>query len=114
MRRIAPGERSSAAVVFGDLVFLSGQVGAPGASVTEQTRAILDRIDALLEQAGSDRSRVLQAVIWLSDIATFDEMNTVWKGWIAPGCAPARATSEAALAAPDYKVEITVIAARVP
>lgn len=98
--------------MFRDLVFLSGQVGAPGGTVAEQTQAILERIDELLEQAGSNRARILQAIIWLSDIKTFDEMNTVWKGWIVPGCAPARATSEAALAAPEYKVEITVIAAR--
>jgi enamine deaminase RidA (YjgF/YER057c/UK114 family) len=112
IQRIAPGERSSAAVVFGDFVFLAGQVGAPGESVTEQTRAILVRIDELLEQAGSDRSCILQAIIWLSDIGTFEEMNAVWNAWIVPGCAPARATSEAALAAPEYKVEITVTAAR--
>lgn len=112
IQRIKPGERSSAAVIFGDLVFLSGQVGAPGASVREQTQAILRQVDELLEQAGSDRSRILQAIIWLSDIGTFEEMNSVWNAWVAPGCAPARATSEAALAAPEYRVEITITAAR--
>lgn len=112
IRRIAPGERSSAVVIFGDLVFLSGQVGSPGAGVTEQTEVILARIDELLEQAGSHRSRILQAVIWLSDIRTYEEMNTVWDAWIVPGCFPARSTGEATLATPQYKVEITVTAAR--
>lgn len=112
IRRIAPNERSSAAVIFGDLVFLSGQVGAPDASVTEQTEVILARIDELLEEAGSHRSRILQAVIWLADIRTYEEMNTVWDAWVVPGSPPARATGEARLATPQYKVEITVTAAR--
>lgn len=109
--RINPSERSSPAVIYGNLVFLSGQVGAPGQSVTEQVRAILDKIDRLLTDAGTDKSRLLQATIWLADIADFEEMNAVWNAWVIPGKPPARATGEARLASPDYKVEIIVIAA---
>ena len=113
LTRIEPGERSTAAVIFGDLVFLSGQVSATGATVAEQTTAILSRIDQLLAQAQSDRTLILQAIIWLSDMAAFDEMNEAWKAWIPPGCAPARATSGAVLAGSEYLVEITVTAARI-
>ena len=102
----------SQAVVHGNTVYLAGQVGAPGKSVTEQTREVLSRIDTLLEAAGSDKSRVLMATIWLADIADFAEMNAVWDEWVAGGSAPARATGEVRLAAPDYRVEIIVCAAR--
>jgi enamine deaminase RidA (YjgF/YER057c/UK114 family) len=111
--RIEPGARMSQAVVHGGVAYLAGQVAqdARGASVAEQTRAILARIDALLAQAGSDKTKLLSASIWLADIATFGEMNSVWDGWVAPGHAPARATVEARLAAPDFLVEIMVVAA---
>lgn len=111
IRRIKPSERSSAAVTYGNMVFLAGQVGAPGESVTAQTKAVLAKIDALLAEAGTDKSRLLQATIWLADIGDFEEMNAVWNAWVVPGQPPARATSEARLAAPDYKVEIIVTAA---
>lgn len=112
--RIGTGPRMSAAVVHGDTVYLAGQVAvaAKGASVTEQTRDILGIIDSLLAQAGSDKTKLLSASIWLTDISTFGEMNAVWDAWVAPGCTPARATVEAKLATPEYKVEIAVIAAR--
>lgn len=114
IRRIAPGPRMSGAVVHGDTVYLAGQVSqnAAGQSVTEQTKDILSIIDGLLAQAGTDKSRVLSANIWLTDIATFAEMNSVWDAWVAPGNAPARATVEAKLAAPQFTVEIMVVAAR--
>jgi enamine deaminase RidA (YjgF/YER057c/UK114 family) len=114
IQRIEPGARMSAAVVHGNTVYLAGQVArnAAGRSVTEQTKDILSIIDGLLAQAGTDKSKLLSANIWLSDIATFNEMNAVWDGWVAPGNAPARATVEAKLAAPQYTVEIAVIAAR--
>ena len=83
-----------------------------GASVGEQTRDILATIDKLLKQAGTDKSKLLSANIWLADIATFDEMNQVWDAWVARGNPPARATVQAQLAHPDYKVEIMVTAAR--
>lgn len=114
IERIQPGPRMSQAVVHNGMVFLAGQVaqGKPGASVAEQTRDILERIDALLAAAGTDKTKLLTANIWLADIATFDEMNGVWDGWVAPGAAPARATVEAKLAAPHFTVEIAVNAAR--
>lgn len=114
IERIDPGTRMSQAVVHGDTVYLAGQVAqdAPGASVAEQTKAILARIDTLLAKAGTDKTKLLSANIWLVDIAKFDEMNAVWDAWLAPGCAPARATVESKLAAPQYTVEIGVIAAK--
>jgi enamine deaminase RidA (YjgF/YER057c/UK114 family) len=111
MTRIEPGPRMSGAVVHNGVVHVSGKVGAPGASVAEQTRAVLAEIDRTLALAGTDKSRLLTAQIWLSDIGTFDEMNAVWDAWVSPGNAPARATGEVKLAAPDYKVEIIVSAA---
>lgn len=112
IRRIESGPRMSQAVIHGDTVYLAGQVGAPGKSVTEQTRAVLAQIEALLVEAGSDKSRLLSATIWLADMADFAEMNAVWDAWVDGKDAPARATGEARLATPDYKVEIIAIAAR--
>src|SRR3546814_18599468 len=104
----------SQAVAHGNLVFLAGQVAqrAPGASVAEQTKDILARIDELLAEAGSDKTKLLSATIWLTDIATFDEMNGIWDAWVAPGAAPARACVEAKPASPPYTVEIALGAAR--
>ena len=102
----------SQAVIHGDTVYLAGQVGAPGESVTAQTKAVLASVEALLAQAGSDKSKILTATIWLADMADFAEMNAVWDVWIDGKDAPARATGEAKLATPDYKVEVIVVAAR--
>lgn len=114
IRRFEAGSRMSQAVVHGNTVYLAGQVAknAPDQSVAAQTEDILATIDALLGQAGTDRSKLLTATIWLSDIATFEEMNTVWDAWVAPGNPPARACVEATLANPRYTVEIMVTAAR--
>ncbi|OWJ78358.1 RidA family protein [Haematobacter missouriensis] len=109
--RIETGARMSEAVVYNGLIFLAGQIGAPGASVREQTEAALAEVDRLLAAAGSDKTRILSAQIWLADIADFAEMNAVWDAWVAPGHTPARATGESKLAAPDYKVEVIVVAA---
>jgi enamine deaminase RidA (YjgF/YER057c/UK114 family) len=109
--RLETGPRMSQAVIHGSTVYLAGQVGAPGASVADQTRAVLAEIDRLLAAAGTDRTRILHAQIWLADMASFDEMNAVWDAWVPEGHAPARATGEARLASPDYKVEIIVTAA---
>lgn len=109
--RINPSERSSPIVIYNGMVFLAGQVGAAGESVTRQTEAILARIDMLLAEAGTDKSRLLQATIWLADISTFEEMNAVWNTWVAPGKPPARATGEVKLASEAYRVEIIVTAA---
>lgn len=113
IKRIEAGQRMSQAVVHNGTVYVAGQVahGAPGKSVGEQTADILARIDKLLAAAGSDKSKLLSANIWLVDIAKFDEMNKVWDAWVAPGAAPARATVEAKLAAPQFQVEIMVTAA---
>jgi enamine deaminase RidA (YjgF/YER057c/UK114 family) len=111
IRRIEPGPRMSQAVIHGNTVYLAGQVGAPGKSVTEQTKAILASVDLLLREAGTDKSKLLQATIWLKDIRDFAEMNAVWDAWVDPANPPARATGESALATPDYKVEIIIVAA---
>jgi len=112
VQRIDSGPRMSQAVIHGNTVYLAGQVAAPGESVTAQTGAVLAQIDALLARTGSDRSKLLSATIWLADMADFAEMNAVWDAWIGGENAPARATGEARLAAPGYKVEIIVVAAR--
>ena len=112
IQRIGSGPRMSQAVIHGDTVYLAGQVGAPGQSVTAQTQAVLATVDALLAQAGSDKSKILSATIWLADMADFAEMNAVWDVWVDGKDAPARATGEAKLATPDYKVEVIVVAAR--
>ena len=113
IKRFNPGPRMSKAVVHGGVAYLSGQVAdkSKGRSVTEQTNEILGIVDALLKEAGSDKGKLLSASIWLTDMATFGEMNAVWEGWVVPGQTPARATVEAKLAAADYKIEIAVIAA---
>lgn len=112
LQRISPKPRMSAAVVHGDTVYTAGHVDNSATDVAGQTRAILARLDAVLAEAGTDNSRLISANIWLADIATFGEMNGVWDAWIDPGNAPARATVEARLASPEYKVEIAFIAAR--
>ncbi|GLS34185.1 MAG: RidA family protein [Mesorhizobium sp.] len=111
IRRIEAGPRMSQAVIHGNTVYLAGQVGTPGKSVAEQTSDILATIDRLLKEAGSDKSKILQAIIWLADMADFAEMNSVWDKWVDGPNAPARATGEAKLATPEYKVEIIITAA---
>ena len=110
IKRIEPGKRMSGAVVHGNTVYLAGHV-VEGTSVTEQSKSALAEVDRLLAAAGSDKSKILQTIIYLSDMSTFGEMNAVWEGWIDPANPPARATSEAALATPEYKVEFIVTAA---
>ncbi|MCE8508393.1 RidA family protein [Ruegeria pomeroyi] len=110
--RLHTGTRMSQIVLYGETVYLAGQVGTPGASVAQQTRDCLDRIDALLHEAGSDRTRLLQVTIWLADMVDFDEMNAVWDAWVPKGHAPARACGEARLTTPDYRVEFIVTAAK--
>ena len=108
------GPRMSKAVVHGDTVYLAGIVAeAPkGKSMTEQTKSILAQIDGFLAQAGTDKSKLISANIWITDMAKFADMNAVWDAWVSPGNTPARATVEAKLASPDYLVEIMVVAAR--
>jgi enamine deaminase RidA (YjgF/YER057c/UK114 family) len=112
IQRFQVGPRMSQAVVYNGLAYLAGQVAQNTVpSVTDQTREVLDRIDALLAEAGSDKSKLLSANIWLKDIGTFAEMNAVWDAWVSPGNTPARATVEAKLATPGHLVEIMVVAA---
>ena len=108
------GPRMSQIVIHGDTVYLAGIVAREnsGKSVSEQTKEILATIDRYLAQAGTDKSKLLSANIWLTDMATFNEMNAVWDAWVAPGNTPARATVEAKLVAPGYKIEIMATAAR--
>lgn len=111
--RIKAGSRMSQAVVHGNTVYLAGQVASNrSADVAGQTREILATIDGLLAEAGTDKKHVLAATIYLTDMSTFNEMNAVWDAWIAPGCAPARATVGAPLASSAYRVEIVITAAR--
>ena len=110
IKRLNTKTRMSSIVIHNETVYLCGQVGA-GSTVAEQTSTCLDRIDGLLAQAGSSRSDVLQAIIWLRDMADFDAMNAVWDAWVPEGHAPARACGEARLAAPELKVEIIITAA---
>lgn len=104
-------QRMSQIVQHGETIYLAGQVGTAGASVAQQTQDCLDKIDALLGEVGSDKARILQAVIWLDDMKDFAEMNAVWDAWVPEGAAPARACGEAKLARPDFTVEIIVTAA---
>ncbi len=114
IERLHNRTRMSQVVIHGDTIYLAGQVAAkaPGASIAEQTKDTLKRIDELLAEAGTDKTKLLSATIWLSDIRHFDAMNEVWDAWTAPDCAPARACVEGKLAFPQYDVEIAVIAAR--
>jgi enamine deaminase RidA (YjgF/YER057c/UK114 family) len=109
--RLRTNQRMSQAVIHGDTVYLAGQVSdAP--DVGGQTRDILASIDGLLAECGSDKSKILMATIWLSDIGTFDQMNAEWDAWVPDGHAPARACVESKLAGPQFLVEIRVVAAR--
>jgi enamine deaminase RidA (YjgF/YER057c/UK114 family) len=114
IQRFDVGPRMSQAVVHGDTVFLAGVVAnkAAGESVAKQTQEVLSIIDGHLAKAGSDKSKLLTATIYLTDMNTFAEMNGVWDGWVSAGNTPVRATVEAKLAAPRYNVEIMVTAAR--
>ena len=106
--------RMSKAVIHGDTVYLAGIVAdnPKGKSMAEQTSNILSQIDGFLAMAGTNKTKLLSVNIWITDMAHFAEMNSVWDAWVSPGNTPARATVEAKLASPDYKVEIMVVAAR--
>jgi len=110
IERLETGQRMSKIVKHNGTVYLCGQVGA-GDSVTEQTQDCLARVDSLLEKAGSSRAQILQAIIWVADMADFAEMNAAWDAWVPEGHTPARACGEAKLARPELKVEVIVTAA---
>jgi enamine deaminase RidA (YjgF/YER057c/UK114 family) len=112
IRHIDPGPRLSEAVISGDRMYLSGMIPEDTSlDITGQMKQAVAEIDALLAKGGSDKSRILSAVIWLSDIADFAAMNAVWDAWVVPGETPARATVQARLSDPRMKVEIMVVAA---
>jgi enamine deaminase RidA (YjgF/YER057c/UK114 family) len=115
IERIQTGPRMSQIVIHNQTVYVAGQVasGAPGDTVAEQTKDILSRIDTLLASAKTDKSKLLSATIWLTDMATFAEMNVVWEAWVVPGATPARATvATPHLASPDFNIEIAIVAAQ--
>ncbi|MAG96061.1 MAG: RidA family protein [Alphaproteobacteria bacterium] len=105
--------RMSQCVVHGDTVYLAGQVANdPETGAGDQTRQVLEKIDGLLAEVGSDKSKLLSAQIWLTDIRDFAAMNEAWDAWVPEGQAPARATGEVRLARPEFRVEIIVVAAK--
>jgi enamine deaminase RidA (YjgF/YER057c/UK114 family) len=111
IKRIEPGARMSQAVVANGFVFLAGQVATDTAADVEgQTRQVLGEIDRLLAVAGTRKDRILSATIYLADIKTFADMNRAWEAWVPADAKPARATLEAKLVAPEYRVEIQVTA----
>jgi enamine deaminase RidA (YjgF/YER057c/UK114 family) len=112
VRRIDPGPRLSEASIHGDRLYLSGMIPEDTLlDITGQVKQALAEIDALLKRGGSDKTKILSAVIWLSDIADFAALNAVWDAWVVAGQAPARATVQARLNDPNMKVEIMVVAA---
>ena len=114
IERFEAGPRMSQGVAHEGTVYLAGQVAhdTVGTGVAAQTQQVLEQIDRLLAAAGSHKSCILTATVYLADIAHFAEMNAAWDAWVAPGATPARATVEARLAGPEYRVEIVVVAAR--
>ena len=110
--RIKTGNRMSQIVIHNDTIYLAGQVGNTEDEVAEQTKTCLEKVEGLLNEAGSDKTLILQTTIWLADISDFAKMNEVWDAWIKPGTSPARACGEAKLAKPGLKIEVTLVAAR--
>lgn len=105
-------QRMSQIVIHGDTVYLAGQVANDSnADITVQTEQVLQKIDALLAEAGSDKGKILSAQIWLTSMGHFAQMNEVWDAWVPEGQAPGRACIEARLASPDLLVEVGIIAA---
>ncbi|MDH5353721.1 MAG: RidA family protein [Gammaproteobacteria bacterium] len=106
-------QRMSQMVIHGDTVYLAGQVANDAtADIKTQTQQVLDKIDTLLAEAGSDKSKILSAQVWVANIGHFAAMNEIWDDWVAEGNAPARACIEARLASPDLLVEVGIIAAK--
>ena len=111
IKRIKTGKRMSQIVIHNETIYLAGQVGKPGDGIIEQTKTCLERVDLLLSEAGSDKTKILQTTIWLDNMKDFEKMNEVWDAWVGDGNSPARACGESRLATPDYKVEVIVVAA---
>ena len=112
IKRVNVAKRLSDMAVFNNVAYLAGQVADDvSQDVTGQTAQVLVTIDKLLAEAGTDRTRILMAQIFVANMKEFDGMNKAWDVWVADGNSPPRATIEARLASPDYKVEIVVTAA---
>ena len=112
IQRFDVGPRMSEMAVHNGTVYLAGQVAEDGSQdITGQTQQVLNAIDKLLARAGSDKSKILRAQIFIKDLAEFAAMNAVWEAWVVPGHTPPRATVQANLARPEWKIEIVVTAA---
>ena len=112
LRRFHVGDRLSEMTIFNGTVYLAGQVAVDASQdIRGQTRQVLAAIDRLLAEAGTDNAHMLMAQIFLPDLADFAAMNEIWEDWVAPGDAPPRATVQARLAKPEWKIEIVVTAA---
>src|SRR5690554_5358887 len=104
--------RMSQIVIHNNTVYLAGQVPSdPTADMRAQTEQVLEKVDALLSQAGTSKENLISAQIWVNDMSQFDQMNAAWDAWVVPGRPPVRAATEAKLAKPEWQVEIMVIAA---
>ncbi|MEO8101430.1 MAG: RidA family protein [Betaproteobacteria bacterium] len=113
IQRFHVGARMSEMAIHNNTIYLAGQVaGDPSLDITGQTRQVLEAIDKLLAEAGSDKSKILSTTIYIADMADFPSMNVIWDAWVVPGSTPPRATVEAKLAKSTYKVEIQMVAAR--
>ncbi len=112
IKRLKTNKRMSQIVIHNETIYLAGQVGNPGDGVAEQTKTCLEKIDSLLRDAGSDKTRILQTTIWLDNMDDFEKMNEVWDSWVGIGNSPARACGESKLATPELKVEVLVVAAK--
>lgn len=111
IERFNIGSRMSQAVKHNETIYLAGQVGSPKSTIKEQTKEALEKVEKLLAAAGSEKSKILQATIWLASMSDFDAMNEVYDAWVDPQNPPTRACGEAKLAAPEYLFEIIVVAA---
>ena len=110
-QRFGFAKRIHMGVVHNGTVYLTGQVGTPGKSAAEQTQEVLDKIDVLLSEAGTDKSKILHSTLWLDDLRDYDEVNRVWDMWVDKERAPARSTGQSRMARPGMLLELTVIAA---
>jgi enamine deaminase RidA (YjgF/YER057c/UK114 family) len=112
LQRFETNARMSQMVIHNETIYLAGQVGDSSGDIAEQTRSMLVKVDKLLAEAGSDKTKILQATIWVANMGDFAKMNEVWDQWVPEGHSPGRACCEARLATPEYKVEIIIIAAK--
>jgi enamine deaminase RidA (YjgF/YER057c/UK114 family) len=111
IQRFEVGPRMSEMAIHNGVVYLAGQIAEEPGDISGQTQQVLDAIDKLLAEAGTDKSKILHAQIFLKDVVDFEAMNRVWDAWVVPGHTPPRATVQAQLANPHWLIEIVVTAA---